>query len=63
MPGAAATAAHFAAVWAAEQVVLPTLDVSPPATEWGAKEIAIDAWHHAVYAVATGLAYEWLDAD
>lgn len=62
MPSSAATAAHFATVWGAEQVVLPALDVSPPVTEWGAKEIAIDAWHHAVYAVTTGLVYERLDA-
>lgn len=61
MPSSAATAAHFATVWGAEQVVLPALDVSPPVTEWGAKEIAIDAWHHAVYAVATGMAYDRLD--
>jgi hypothetical protein len=44
-----------------EQAMLPALEVAPPATQWGAKEIAIDAWHHATYAVATGLAYEWLD--
>ena len=61
MPSSAATAAHWATVLGAEQVVLPALDVSPPVTEWGAKEIAVDAWHHAVYAVATGLVYERLD--
>lgn len=61
LDGAAATAAHFAAVWGAEQVVLPALDVSPPAWEWGGQEIAIDSFHHLVYATATGLAYEWLD--
>lgn len=56
-----ATAAHFAMVWGTEQAMLPALEIAPPATHWGAKEIAIDAWHHATYAVATGLAYEWLD--
>lgn len=58
-PGAAAT--HFGAVWGAEQVVLPGLDVSPPAWEWGTEEVAVDAFHHLVYVAATGLAYEWLD--
>jgi hypothetical protein len=26
----------------------------------GAKEIAVDLFHHAVYAAATGMAYAWL---
>lgn len=61
MPSAAATAAHFVTVWGAELVMLPALDVSPPATEWGVGEIAVDAWHHGVYAVATGVAFDLLD--
>ena len=59
----AATAAHLAAVWGNEQVMLPALDVAPPITMWGGKEIAIDAWHHLVYATATGAAYELLSAN
>ncbi|HEX3317137.1 MAG TPA: hypothetical protein VHR88_03905 [Solirubrobacteraceae bacterium] len=55
-----ATAAHFAAVWGSEQVMLPALEVAPPLTRWGAQEVAIDAFHHVVYATATGLAYEAL---
>jgi hypothetical protein len=27
---------------------------------WGTEEIAIDLFHHAVYATATGIAYELL---
>jgi hypothetical protein len=61
LPAPAATAAHLAAVWGSEQIMLPALDISPPATQWGAKELAIDAWHHLVYAGATGAAYELLD--
>jgi hypothetical protein len=57
----AATAAHLGAVWGSEQVMLPTLGVAPPFTEWGAKEVAIDALHHIVYAGATGIAYSLLD--
>lgn len=49
------------AVWGGEQVVLPATGASPPATRWGATEVAVDLWHHAVYAVATGVAYRWLD--
>ncbi len=60
LPAPAATTAHLAMVWGTEQVMLPALGVSPPATQWGAKEIAIDGWHHMVYAAATGAAYELL---
>lgn len=61
--GAPAAAAHFAAVWGSELVTLPALDVTPPVAQWGAKEVAIDAWHHLVYAAATGLAYTCLDRE
>lgn len=57
----AATGAHYAALWGSEQVMLPALEVAPPITMWGGKEIAIDGFHHLVYAVATGAAYELLD--
>lgn len=58
-----ATATHFLAVWGTALGMLPGLGVAPPPKEWGAKEIAVDAWHHAVYAVATAFAFEWLDRD
>jgi len=53
----AATLAHGAAIYGAAQVTLPALEIAPPSIFWGAKEIAIDAFHHAVYAAATGAAY------
>ena len=53
----AATVAHGAAIYGAAQVTLPALEIAPPSIFWGAKEIAIDAFHHAVYAAATGVAY------
>jgi hypothetical protein len=56
----AATAAHGLSVWGSAQVTLPALDVAPPAVFWGADEVAIDALHHAVYAAATGAAFELL---
>jgi hypothetical protein len=43
-------------------VVLPALDIAPPAIFWPKKEIAIDAFHHTVYAFATGIAYEVLSS-
>jgi hypothetical protein len=60
LPPRAATAAHGAAVWGSAQVALPALDIAPPAIFWAPREIAIDAFHHTVYAVATGIAYELL---
>jgi hypothetical protein len=62
MPAAKATAAHGAAVWGSAAVTLPALDVAPPFVFWGRGEVAIDLFHHTVYAVATGLAYELVAA-
>jgi hypothetical protein len=62
MPAAKATAAHGAAVWGSAAVTLPALDVAPPFVFWGREEVAIDLFHHAVYAVATGAAYELIAA-
>ena len=63
LPPKAATATHLAAIWGNEQVMLPALDVAPPITMWRSKEIAIDAWHHVVYATATGATYELLSTN
>jgi len=57
-PGAAV--AHFAAVWGSAQVMLPALDVAPPPWKSEPGEIAIDAFHHAVYAAFTALAFAGL---
>lgn len=58
--GTRAAAAHFGVVWGAEQVMLPALGVASPTWKYGMKEAAIDAFHHAVYAGATGVAYAFL---
>ena len=60
LPPCAATAAHGAAVWGSALVTLPALDIAPLAIFWAPREIAIDIFHHTVYAVATGIAYELL---
>ena len=52
-----ATLAHGAAIYGAAHVTLPALEIAPPAIFWPKEEIAIDAFHHAVYAAATGLAH------
>ncbi len=61
LEGPSATVAHFLTVWSTEQVMLPALGVAPPFWRWGAKEVAIDAFHHLVYASTTGVAYAALD--
>jgi len=58
LPSKPATAAHGAAIYGAAQVTLPALEIAPPSIFWAKEEIAIDAFHHAVYAAATGVAYE-----
>jgi hypothetical protein len=52
-----ATPVHFGALWGSELVMLPTLEVAPPAYLWPKREVAIDVFHHAVYTAVTGLAY------
>lgn len=61
MKGPTAALLHFAAVWGAAQVLLPSLDVAPPATEWSREELATDILHHAVYAAATSAAYDFIE--
>jgi hypothetical protein len=50
----------YGLVWAAEQIMLPKMGVAPPITESPSEEIAIDAWHHFVYAQAVSTAYDAL---
>src|ERR687898_2059426 len=63
MPAKAATATHGAAIYGAAQVTLPALEIAPPSVFWAKEEIAIDAFHHAVYAATTGLAYELISSN
>jgi hypothetical protein len=51
----------FAIVWGASLVMLPALGIAKPFWRWGAKEVAIDVFHHAVYATATDGAYRLLE--
>lgn len=60
--GVPAAGLFFGAIWGNALMMLPTLDVTPPVTEWGQKEMAIDAGHHVVYATVASLVYESLEA-
>jgi hypothetical protein len=56
-----AGAAFFAVVWAGELALVPRLSKqTPPLTDWEFKELAIDGWHHFVYAAFTSLAFSVL---
>src|SRR3954471_10693542 len=57
---ARATTAHLAALWGSEQVMLPALSGAPPINYWGREEVALDGFHHAVYALTTAIAFETL---
>ena len=50
----------LAALWGSAIVTLPKFDAAPPLTQWGAEEVAIDLFHHAVYVTAAAAAYELL---
>ena len=56
--GVPASLAHFAALWGTAQVMLPANDAAQPITKWSPQQIAIDVFHHAVYALAAGAVYD-----
>lgn len=58
--GPLATLLHWLAVLGAEQAVLPALGVAKPTPAYGLKAMGTDTLHHAVYAGASGFAYDFL---
>ncbi len=58
-----AASAHFAAVWGAAAVMLPAFEVAPPVPFWEPEDIAIDVFHHLVYAGAASFAYQRLTRE
>ncbi len=61
LTGFAATAVHMAALWGTAITIEPKLEIAPPVTEWEPKDIAIDVFHHAVYAIVAGLVFDAID--
>ena len=59
--GFAATTLHLASIWGTAATIQPQLDIAPPLSEWDPKDIAIDIFHHAVYAIVAGLVYDAID--
>jgi hypothetical protein len=58
--GPAAPAAFFAIAWTPDLLVVPAAGAAAPPWSWGAKEVAISAAHHAVYAAAGETTYRAL---
>jgi hypothetical protein len=55
-----ASGIFFTTVWGIALAMVPKLSDAPPLKEWGPEDLAIDAFHHLVYAAATGLAISTL---
>lgn len=55
-----ATAIHFLAIWVTAMIMLPSLKLAPPVTQWTPKQIVSDGLLHLIYAVAAGLTYDGL---
>ena len=61
LTGFAATSVHLAAVWGTAITIEPKLDIAPPVTQWKPKDIAVDIFHHAVYAIVAGIVFDAID--
>jgi hypothetical protein len=61
LTGFAATAVHFAAIWGTAITIEPKLDIAPPVTQWKPKDIAVDIFHHTVYAIVAGIVFDAID--
>jgi hypothetical protein len=56
--GFPATAIHFATIYSTALIMPTQLKVASSLKEWSLKEFAVDALHHAVYAIAAGLVFD-----
>lgn len=61
LSGFVATSTHLAAVWGTAITIEPKLDIAPPVTQWKTKDIAVDIFHHAVYAIVAGVIFDAID--
>ncbi len=62
LSGPAASAAHFALLWASDVVLYKSLGIADVPWRWTGQEIATDLAHKGVYAAVTGAAYDALTA-
>jgi len=60
LKGWPATLAHFSAVWGASMIMMPALELGPPVHKREPGTVIIDGVHHAVYALVSGMVYDWI---
>ncbi|MCL5281225.1 MAG: DUF1440 domain-containing protein [Planctomycetes bacterium] len=56
--GTAASLIHWLAIWGAATVMLPSLELAPPAREWPAKMHVTEGVGHLLYAEVAGRVYD-----
>jgi hypothetical protein len=61
MRAASANSVHLLLVWGAALAMLPSLGLAPPVTKWSRAQVVEDFGFHALYAIATGVTFEWLE--
>ena len=62
LKGIPAALVHFGSIWGASMLMLPKFNAAPPVYKEDAKTIAIDGFHHAIYALTATVVYDALDA-
>jgi hypothetical protein len=62
LKGLPAALVHFAAIWGTSMVMLPHYKASKPVDVREPQEIAIDGFHHIIYAATATLVYDAIDA-
>jgi len=61
LQGFEASLVHGAVIWGTATVLLPRIEVAPPAGEWPVKMHMIEGVHHLVYAGAAGIMYDLMN--
>jgi hypothetical protein len=56
----AASAIHFPLAWSPDLVGISLMGLAEPPWKWGAKEVLISGFHHAVYTAGASLTYDRL---
>ena len=62
LTGAAASAAHFTALWSGDASLYTALGIAPAPWDWEQDALVADMFHKGVYAAVTGVVYDALPA-
>jgi len=61
LKGISGTLVHILTLQGLSMILLPKMNLAPPAKEWGTKVIITELLHHGVYGVAAGIAYDFIN--